>query len=140
MAIAEGIAATRASLEVAKFLVDKLSGPSIDVNDVRSKVNELLIHVVNAQVALGDAQVEISELRQQLDKLASSAALTADMEFQLDGGFYIRKSEAERGLIPYCPVCWQKDKVTIPLKADGVGAYWCTVHTVTYRTSKHVRR
>jgi hypothetical protein len=66
MPVGEGISAVKASLELAKLLSDRLNRPEIDVADVRSKVHEMLIHMVNAQVALGEAQIEISELRQQL--------------------------------------------------------------------------
>ncbi|MEI9974285.1 MAG: hypothetical protein WDO73_20890 [Ignavibacteriota bacterium] len=52
MSIAAGITPAKASLELAK-LIGKLNHPNIDVADVRAKVHEMLIHMLNAQVALG---------------------------------------------------------------------------------------
>ena len=51
MSIAAGLTATKAGLDVAKLLMDKLNGPKMEVHEVRAMVQEMLIHVVNAQVA-----------------------------------------------------------------------------------------
>jgi hypothetical protein len=139
MSITAGTAAAaKASLEVAKILSDRLNRPDIDVADVRAKVHEMLIHVVNAQVALGEAQIEISDLRRQLDDGDAMKAFDRDMEFQVDGGFYIRQSEATRGLIPYCPIYWKKDGKAIPLEASYAvpERFNCSIHHTEYKTAK----
>lgn len=107
MSIAAGITATKAALEVAKMTMDKLNSATIDATAIRTNVQELLIHVVNAQVALGEAQVENSELRHQLDDREALKALADDVEYVQDGGFLVLKSDREQErLVPYCPVCW----------------------------------
>src|ERR1035437_5431156 len=98
MSVVAGITAAKASLELTTKILDLVNRPQIDAADVRGKVHEMLIHLVNAQVALGEAHVEISDLRRQLEERDGLKALDADMEFQIDGGFYVRKSEAGRGL------------------------------------------
>lgn len=105
MAILEGIAAGKAALDVSKIIMDMVNRPDGNLADVRGKVSELLIHVVNAQVALGEARVEISELQTLLDDREALKALNNDMDFHVDGGFFIRKSETNKGLIAYwtCP-------------------------------------
>jgi hypothetical protein len=39
--------------------MDKVSRPNTDVHEVRASVQEMLIHVVNAQIALGEAQRDL---------------------------------------------------------------------------------
>src|SRR5690242_19346485 len=133
MGIIEGITATKAALEVSKLVTDLLNRPDFKVEDVRGRVNELLIHLVNAQVALGEAHVELADLRHKLDERESVRALNDDMDFQIDGGFYVRKSEAAKGLIAYCPICWTKEKQTVPLNTCGTpGWFRCSVHKTAY--------
>ena len=115
--------------------MDLLNRPNIDVPDVRSKVHEMLIHLVNAQVALGEAQIEISELRGKLDDREAIKLLAEDMEFIQDGGFYRRKSESAGGVFnPYCPVCWGNNQKAIPLAPILNGFYTCAFHKTNYQT------
>lgn len=138
MSIAEGLTATKAGLDVAKLLMDRLNSPSVDVHEVRLRVQEMLIHVVNAQVALGEAQFEIAELRHQLDQRDDSKALEADMEVSSDGGFLVRRSEREAGVFnPHCPVCWGQTKQAIPLTSGAQGYYTCAIHGSSYQTAAY---
>jgi hypothetical protein len=134
--ITAGLTATKAALDLAKLLIDKLNKPDVDAHEVRGEVQEMLIHVVNAQTALGEANIEMIELRQTIDDREAFKALDADMQFQQDGGFYVRRSEADQGLIPYCPVCWKKDGKTIPLGRLDEGHYHCHVDKSYYRTNR----
>jgi hypothetical protein len=139
MAILEGISAVKASLELAKLLSDRLNRPDIDVADVRAKVHEMLIHMVSAQMALGEARVEISDLRNQLNEREALNALDSDMDYQLDGGFYVRKSEANKGLIAYCPLCWKDSQKTVPMQTSITpGWFKCNIHKVVYRTKSNM--
>ncbi len=138
MSIAAGLTAAKAGLDVARLLMDKLNGPSVDAYAVRSMVQEMPIHVVNAQAALGEALAENSDLREQLGNRKALEALDADMEYLTDGGFYVRKSEADRGLIGYCPLCWKKDGVTVPLqRCEDPGRYRCELHGTSFKTSEY---
>jgi hypothetical protein len=137
MSIIAGMTAAKASLELTTKLMDLLNRPEIDVVDVRAKVHEMLIHLVNAQVALGEAHVEIADLRHRLDERDTLKALDSDMDFQINGGFYVKKSEAAKGLIPYCPICWQKDHNTVPLETSKTpGWFKCSVHSTVYETNE----
>jgi predicted RNA-binding Zn-ribbon protein involved in translation (DUF1610 family) len=80
MAIGEGIIAVKAALDVSKVLMDLLNRPNANASDIRAKVQELLIHVVNAQIALGEAQDEISDLREEIRQLKASQAQTVDFD------------------------------------------------------------
>lgn len=139
MAILEGITATKSALDVSKLLMDLLNRPDINVADVRGKVHELLIHVVNAQVALGEAQVELNTLRNELLDKEALKALEADVEFEQDGKFWVRKSERQSGLIPYCPACWgEQRKLVVMAPYSKPGVFRCPLHTKTaYSTSVH---
>lgn len=66
MGISEGITAIRATVEVAKIPNDQLNRPGFDAAAARDKLHEMLIHAVNAQTALAEAMIEITELRAQL--------------------------------------------------------------------------
>ena len=139
MSVTAGVTAVKASLELAKILSDRLNRPDVDVADVRSKVHEMLIHMVNAQVALGEAQVEISDLRRELDDRGARKSLEADVEFRTDGGFWVRKSEADKALIRYCPACWGKDaKLVAMAPYSKPGVYRCPLHEkAVYATSEY---
>jgi hypothetical protein len=141
MSIAAGLSATKAGLDVAKLLMDKLAGPDVHFEEVRAKLQELLIHVVNAQVALGEAQVEISDLRARLDTRQEVQTLEEDMDFRIDGSFFIKKSEAGKGLIGYCPLCWKDNLKAIPMRASSdPGWFRCDIHHVTYETAEYSKR
>jgi hypothetical protein len=136
--IANGIAAGKALLDVAKLVTDMVNSPNPDVVAVRSKIHEMLIHAVNAQMALGEARVEITTLQQQLDDRLVFKTLQADMEFRLDGSFFIRSSEASRGLIAYCPICWEVDRKAVPMKSsEGMSCFNCPVHKTFYETQEY---
>ena len=85
MQIAAGITAAKAALDLTTKLTDALNRPNIDPEDVKAKLHEMLIHLVNAQSALGEAHVEISELRQRLTDRAENAQIAADLEMHKGG-------------------------------------------------------
>lgn len=134
--ITAGVTAIRATVELTQKLSDLISYPKIDVADVRAKVHEMLIHAVNAQSALAEAQNEILELRQQLDDRTRLEALRADMEVH-KRGFLLRRSEKAQGLFnPHCPVCWGDSNKAIPLVGLMGGVHRCAIHEgVVYRIS-----
>ena len=135
MPIIEGITAAKSALEVSKLLMGLLNRPKLDVNDIRAKLSEMLIHVVNAQTALAEAQVEVSELRHQLDDREAMKALEADLEVAEDGGFLYRKSEWAKGVLkPHCPLCWGDQRKLVGLVPLAAGHYSCAIHDVTYKT------
>jgi hypothetical protein len=63
--------------------------------------------------------------------------VAADMQYAQDAGFYIRKSERSAGKnIPYCPWCWNVDRITTPLNPGaGIGVYQCHIHKSHYETA-----
>ena len=135
MDFAAGATAVKASLELGKVLTDKLNRPDIDVADVRAKLHEMLIHMVYAQMALADARVENAELRQQLDVREELRTLADDMDFMVEGGFFIRKSEVAKGLIAYCPMCWTDKQKVVPMQGlRFLGAFRCNIHKNIFRT------
>jgi hypothetical protein len=141
MSITAGITAAKASLDLTKVLMDLLNRPNIDPVDVRGKVHELLIHLVNAQVALGEAQVEISELQNQLDNRRELKAIQEDLEIDPDGQYYYRTSERTANKhIPYCPVCWGDKAKLVPLTilAEGL-AFQCSIHKSQYHTKGYIK-
>jgi hypothetical protein len=149
MSITAGIAATKATLEVAKLLMDRLNTSEVDVHDVRLKVQEMLIHVVNAQIALGDAQAALHEaedinrkLKRDNEALKANEAVTASLVFADD--VYLRRKPDGTFDGPFCPACWDIDAKVVRLKLDGEDKYTncpddtpcrkydCIVHKISY--------
>jgi hypothetical protein len=106
MPIVEGIAAAKAALDVSKLALDLLRHPKIDGEQAGNKLIEMQDLIFSAQRALGDAEDENRLLKRQLDEREELKTLRADMDYQEDGGFLVRKSERESGkLVPYCATC-----------------------------------
>ena len=129
MAIAEGIAAIKATVDVAKILSDQLNRPGFDVAMVRAKLHEMLIHAVNAQTALTEAQLELFDLRRQLQDRNRIQELGSHLIF--DEGVYWYRD------YPYCPNCW--DAQVKPTRLDGPYAsssqarsWICPIHKSKY--------
>jgi hypothetical protein len=125
MSVIAGLTATKAAVDITKIVMDKLNTASVDVHAVRASVQELLIHVVNAQVSLGEANVEISELR-----------IAGDLQYQNDGGFYVRQSDGA----PCCPVCWGDNQKAVPMTPTANGHYMCAIHRSSYQTAANKER
>ncbi len=139
MSISAGIVATKATLELTKIVSDLVKRPNIDAADVQGKLHELLIHAVNAQTALGDAQIEMAELRRQLDDREDLKAIQLDLEMDVISRYWVRKSEKERGLIPYCPTCWGVDSKLVPLALFKLpGNFYCAIHKNHYYSPEHI--
>jgi len=107
----------------------------------RGEAQTLAARFEHEKVALGkqleEMRVELEELRAGADSRAFQKALEDDMDFQIDGGFYVRKSEADKGLVAYCPVCWKKDSKTIPLQTSSIqGCFGCSIHHTDYQTAE----
>jgi hypothetical protein len=103
MSIIAGVTAAKASLELTTKLMDLLNRPSVDVAEVRGQVHEMLIHLVNAQTALGEAQIEISELRQKLQDVSGQKDLESSLVY-VENVYW--KRLAENSLDgPFCPEC-----------------------------------
>jgi hypothetical protein len=135
MSITAGLTAAKAAIEVAKLLMDKLNTPDLSPEVARRYLLEMLDHAVNTQVALADAATERAQLMERVRELQTNQTIDDDMEFQIDGGFYLRKSESAKGVIAYCPLCWKKDRITVPLKTTTErGHFWCVLHKAAFDT------
>lgn len=108
-------------------------------------------------VKSGEAKAELAEIQQKLVELQHDfsrlidenqrlkreaedrdrlADIEADLEFTTDGHFYVRKSEKDKGLIAYCPVCWGKERKLVPLHPYKYpGAFRCAIHESCYWTA-----
>ena len=136
--IGVGFSAVKTSFELIKSLRELLTKPEVNPGEIQARLLEIQALLIDAQKGLADAEEENRKLKHALEDQNSLRALTEDMEFQRDGGFYVRKSEAGKGLIAYCPLCWQKDHFTVPLETLGTpGSLKCSVHQTFYETAEH---
>jgi hypothetical protein len=129
MNIPAGISATKTGFDLIKSLREALGRPDVNPGDVQSRLVELQSLMLDAQQALGDAQEENRSLREQLAAKTGLEQIEADLEFATDGRFWVRKSEKDTTLIPYCPVCWGKEKQLVVMgRYKYPGMYKCSVH------------
>jgi hypothetical protein len=90
----------------------------------------MLIHVVNAQLALGDAQEEIRELKQTIGEFENLKVIGDDLEYVKDGGYYRRKSDEA----PCCPTCWGNNQKAVAMQPMASGYYRCPIHDASFHT------
>ena len=135
MGIAEVLAAGKALIEASKLARDLVNNPDFKADQVRATVQEMLIHLTNAQTGLAETQQENMTLRSQLDERAAIREIEADLDFVGDGGFYIRKSHrAQEIFCPLCPICWGNNQKLVPLTPMATGYYSCGIHETNYQT------
>jgi hypothetical protein len=149
MSIAAGLTATKAAVDVAKIIMDKLNHPEVDVHDVRTQVQEMLIHVVHAQIALSDAQSTVhaaeevnQQLREKITTLKEAQSVRDSLVFGDE--VYVRRKGDGTFDGPFCPACWDIDGKLVRLKLDYIGhatgsdqgvllrKYDCIVHRISY--------
>ena len=140
MPIIEALTAAKAALDISGKISDLVNRPHIDAAEVRANVHQMLIHLVNAQSGLSEAQVEIAELRQKLDDQERIRAIEADLEIEPDGQYYYRKSERSAGKqIQYCPVFWGDKGKLIPLTHTAESTLFeCGIHKTKYPTKVYI--
>ena len=141
MPIIEGITAAKAALETSKLLMGMINRPNLDRDDIRAKLSEMLIHLVNAQTSLGEAQLEVSGLRQRLEDKTRLEEF--GKQFTFEHGVYWHRN------FPYCPNCWDADRK--PIMLDGPyrianrdsmrngerrGQWKCPIHDTVYYLSQ----
>ncbi len=135
MSIAAGISATKTGFDLIKSLREVIGRPDVNPGDVQARLVELQSLMLDAQRALGDAEEENRTLRSKLAAEDRQKEIEADLEFATDGSFWVRKSEYDTALIPYCPVCWGKEKQLVVMgKLRYPGVYKCSVHEGVYTT------
>ncbi len=135
MSIAAGLSAAKAGFDLIKSLREALGRPNVNPGDVQARLVELNELLLETQGALSEAKEERQQLLASLEKARIVLATDEDMEFLVDGGFYVRKTE--NGQIPYCPVCWKADSKTIPLLGSSTeGMYDCPFRHGRFMTNK----
>jgi hypothetical protein len=129
-----GLSATKTAYELVKALRQGLAKPEVNTLDINDALMQLQGLVMDAQKALGDAEDENRRLRRDLDKAQHPTTIEADLVWETDGGFWVRKSEREKGInIPYCPTCWGTTSKLVPMSSTGLpGAVKCSIHSVIH--------
>ena len=138
MSITGGLSATKTGFDLIKSAVELLKRENVDVHEVQARLIELQGLMLEARSALVDAEEENRSLKREIEERVNQNRLAEDMDFRMDGGFYVRKSEAMKGVIPYCPVCWKKDGKDIPLeKLSNPGLFKCRIHAASFQTAQY---
>ena len=141
MGITEALGAGKALVEASKLARDLINHPDVQPDRVRAIVQEMMIHLTNAQTGLAEAQQEIMELRHKVDDRTALLELAADMDFQTDGDFFVQKSESGKGVIAYCPMCWKDNDKAVPMQGLGKpGSFRCNIHKVIFKTKQCIAK
>lgn len=119
----------KTGLELAKNLRDAVKKPETQPDEVAARLLEIIDQITESKIQASELVDEHLKLKRERDNALEQLAVAKDMEFVLDGQFYVRKSEASNGLIPYCPTCWKVEGRTVHLKLSPSGEYYsCTIH------------
>lgn len=141
MDILAGITAAKTAAELLKALREKLGSPNVNIEEVQARLVELTQLILDGRQAIMDAQEEIRQLKKERDGALEQLKLADDMEYQIDGGFYLRTSEAQKGVIPYCATCWTTErKLTHMIGDDSSDYYTCPLHKIPLSTKEKTER
>jgi hypothetical protein len=108
-------------------------------SEVMRRLLDLQGAMLDLQIQSGQLVDEVRRLKAELDDKTAMLNLEADMEFEEDGLFYVRKSERDRNkTVRYCPICWGKEHKLVPLASMGSPGYFkCVDHQSFYTTSEY---
>ncbi len=138
MDIGTALAGLKTSIEVSKTIGELLKQPDVDRNEVRNRLMVIQQYILESQAALIEARGDQQKLKEQLAVAEQNRDLEADLEWVTDGLFFVRKSEREKGAIPYCPICIRKDFKAVPLTmGEHPGILVCTLHKTQHFTHEY---
>lgn len=102
-----GIKAVTAALALAREVLNLSGAPQINKRTIQEKLDEMMVPVKDAQMALEKADVEITSLRASLHQIQRVQGFGDD--FILAERLYWYKG------FPYCPQCWDHDRKLTPM-------------------------
>jgi hypothetical protein len=139
--ISTGLGATKTGLELINAFLKRTKDGALKPADVEDCLRQLHDNMWEAKRALQVADDENQKLRRRIEEHERQAAIGNDLQWEADGGFWIRKSEAEKGVcIRYCPTCYGEKRLLIPLtEAMTAGMFSCPNHGGTPHPTKSYR-
>jgi hypothetical protein len=136
--VVAGLAAIKNGFQIAKSIAELVKQPELDRNELCSRVLLLQELMLGSQEALNDAQEEHRRLKEQIVANDRTREIEQDLDIQEDGHFYVRRSEKEKGVIPYCQACWGTEHNLVALISTGKpGAFICPIHKATHYTKAY---
>jgi hypothetical protein len=136
--IATGIAAVSTAFKVNEQIIEKLSAPDKNIDELLRRTREVNGYLLSAQTALHSAADENRQLKEALSERNRIQQLRDDMEFCQDGGFFIRQSEKAGGnVVQYCAVCWGEERAVPLTRGMTRGLLTCVKDNSFYRTQEY---
>jgi hypothetical protein len=133
MAIATGLSATKAGFDLIKGVREILKRPQVDAAEVSARLLELQELMLDARNALSEADEENKKLSSRIADLLRMADFGKDLVPA--HGLYWKDG------FPYCPTCWEVNKMPVRLggpvvlpNTRGVNRWTCAVHKVDFTT------
>lgn len=134
MAIAEGIAATKAGFDLVRRALELVKREDLNREEISARLLELQGLLLETRQALSDSADENKTL----------LAKNADLQRYADIGNQFTFSEGVfwHEDYPYCPNCWQIDRK--PVRLDGPSGianteFRCPIHKSIYISQKYER-
>jgi hypothetical protein len=139
MPITTGFNALKTAFDIGNAINQRVKENKIYPNEIAAQLLHMQQLILESQQALNEAAEEIRLLKEQAAARNRDEELERDMEWQQDGGFWIRKSDQSAGKhIPYCPLCWGDNKRLVPLNpSSGLGYFQCPIHKSSHETNAY---
>lgn len=138
--IALGLSAINTAFKANEQIMDALSAPDKNIDELLRRMREVNGLLIAAQSALHSAADENFELKKAISDDTRIMELRGDMEHCSDG-FYIRKSEkAADKFIPYCGTCWSDERLVSLTPGATDGTLHCGKCDTSYVTQGYRER
>jgi hypothetical protein len=138
MTIAGGLSATKTGTELINSVRELLKRPQVDPGEISARLLELQDLMLDARIALSEAQEEKTRLENQIAELSRMAEF--GKQFKSAYGVYWHE------FYPYCPTCWDVDRKPVrlagPSREPSGGPFenWtCPFHKVSFKLRWNVR-
>lgn len=85
---------------------------------------ELLRQIIDLQKAMQDMQQENLELKRKNEELQAIIKKDKSMKYDHEESCYYEHLQDGNKEGPYCPICWEKDRIGIHLEPDSGSYKW----------------
>src|SRR4051794_34047773 len=107
MPVSTGFTALKSAFDIGNAISQRVKENKIYPNEIAGQLLNMQQLILESQQALNEAAEDIRLLKEQAAARNRDEEFERDLEWQQDGGFWIRKSDQAGGNnIPYCPLCW----------------------------------
>ena len=135
--IAAGLAAINTAFKANEQIMDALSSPDKNIDELLRRTREVNGLLITAQTALHSAADENYRLKRDNSKDTRQQQLRDDMDPSPEG-FYVKKSERDAGkFVAYCGTCWGEENTVRLAPGATAGTLGCGKCGSSYYTQEY---